>query len=263
MIPSRLKKIVLFLFALLFFLSSAQVISILYNSRTQENAFDELERTLAAGNTSLPDRMQEADAEDGRPILPQFKEIYTQNPDFYGWLSIEETNLSYPVMATPEDPEYYLRRAFDQTYAVSGVPFLDGDCTENSGNYLIYGHNMKNGTMFAPLLSYAEEAFWREHPTLRFDTLYETGTYAVIAAFYTEIAASSSQNEFRYYQYTDLNQAGVFDEYLQQVYAAALYDTGVVAQYPDSLLTLSTCSDHTKNGRFVVVAVKTTESGKE
>lgn len=66
MIPSRLKKIVLFLFALLFFLSSAQVISILYNSRTQENAFDELERTIAAGNTSLPDRMQEADAEDGR-----------------------------------------------------------------------------------------------------------------------------------------------------------------------------------------------------
>ena len=81
------------------------------------------------------------------------------NGDCIGWLSIDGTSISYPVMYTPSEPQKYLRRSFYGQYSQSGVPFLDSRCSMNGGNLIIYGHNMKNGTMFAPLLSYAEEAF--------------------------------------------------------------------------------------------------------
>ena len=150
-----------------------------------------------------------------------FKE---QNPDFFGWISIEGTELNYPVMHTPKDEEYYLRRDFNGEDSQSGVPFLSASCYEGCGNYLIYGHNMKNGSMFATLLAYADRDFWGQHPSIRF------------------------------YQYTDLCDPDIFTEYMEQVQEAALYDTGINAKHGDSLLTLSTCSYHTENGRFVVVA---------
>ncbi len=180
--------------------------------------------------------------------------LYGQNHDLFGWIRIDETALNYPVMHTPDDPERYLRRAFDGTYSVSGVPFLDGDCYEGCGNYIVYGHHMKNGSMFATLSDYADEAFWRAHPTVHFDTVAQPGEYEVLAAFYAKAHTVDETDVFRYYNYTDLTGEAVFDDYLRQVRAAALYDTGVTAEYGDQLLTLSTCSYHTADGRFVVVA---------
>lgn len=181
------------------------------------------------------------------PYLP----LKNRNADFFGWISIDGTNIDYPVMHTPDDPEYYLRRAFDKSSSRSGVPFLDAACFTGCGNYLIYGHNMGNGTMFADLLSYTDPEFWQKHPLIQFDTLDQAGSYAVLAAFYTEI---SPETEFRYDRYTDLRNREDFLTYMEQVKAASLYDTGVTAEYGDVLLTLSTCSYHTENGRFVVVA---------
>ena len=90
-------------------------------------------------------------------------------------------------MHTPKNGEYYLRRDFDGKDSQSGVPFLSASCYEGCDNYLIYGHNMKNGSMFATLLSYADRAYWEEHPIIRFDTLAASGEYKVLAAFYSEV----------------------------------------------------------------------------
>ena len=158
-------------------------------------------------------------------------------------------------MYTPEDPERYLRRVFDGISSQSGVPFLASDCFEDCGNRLIYGHNMQNGSMFSDLLSYGEKSFWEEHPVIRFDTLEETGTYQVMAAFYSKIYAEGEEG-FRYYQYTDLRDEETFRRYVDQVTRLALYDTGVRGEFGDQLITLSTCSYHTQDGRFVVVVKK-------
>lgn len=155
-----------------------------------------------------------------------------------------------------ESPKGYLKRDFYGESSLSGVPFLDEDYTEDCGIYLIYGHNMNNGTMFAPLLSYAGEDFWRTHPVIRFDTLESAGIYEIVAVFYARAYEKDSQGGFRYYQYTDLSQEETFSEYMEQVREAALYETGVDAAYGDTILTLSTCSYHTEDGRFVVVARK-------
>ena len=201
---------------------------------------------------------QELQERDGP--LPQYQALAEENGDFAGWVRIEGTQLDYPVMYTPDRPEYYLRRAFDGGYAISGTPFLEEACFPGCGNAVVYGHNMKDGSMFAALLSYADRAFWAEHPVVRFDTLAETGAFEILAAFYAQASTASSPSAFPYYEYTDLRDPDRFQEYLSQVEEAALYDTGVTAQYGDRLLTLSTCSYHVSNGRFVVVARQAEEA---
>ena len=92
------------------------------------------------------------------------------NGDCIGWLSIDGTSISYPVMYTPSEPQKYLRRNFYGKYSQSGVPFIDGRCSTNGGNLIIYGHNMKNGTMFSDLKKYLNTDFLNAHRTVRLET---------------------------------------------------------------------------------------------
>lgn len=96
--------------------------------------------------------------------------LITENADCIGWLSIDGTSISYPVMYTPSEPQKYLRRSFYGQYSQSGVPFLDGRCSTVGGNLIIYGHNMKNGTMFSDLKKYLNTDFLNAHRTVRLET---------------------------------------------------------------------------------------------
>ncbi len=242
---------------LLVCVSAYQIVSQLVREKRDAEAFqaliDQLGQDEPAAVTPGP-ALPAASAAPEPEGFHRYDVLYEQNHDLFGWVRIDETALNYPVMHTPDDPEHYLRRAFDGTYSASGVPFLDGECYEGCGNYIVYGHHMKNGSMFATLSDYADEAFWRAHPTVHFDTVAQPGEYQVLAAFYAKAHTVDETDVFRYYNYTDLTDEAVFDDYLRHVRAAALYDTGVTAEYGDQLLTLSTCSYHTADGRFVVVA---------
>jgi len=209
-----------------------------------------------AGNGNGSQAGSEIPARGESGMLLKYERLWQKNNDLAGWLSIDGTPISYPVMYTPDDPEYYLRRGFDKTEAVSGSLFISGGCEPDSSHVIIYGHQMKNKTMFGSLSKYADAEYFREHPVICFDTLYERGVYEVMAAFYSRAYTINEQGVFRYYQYTDLSDRETFEDYINQVKKAALYDTGISAEYGDSLLTLSTCSHHVQDGRFVVVARK-------
>lgn len=111
--------------------------------------------------------------------------LITENADCIGWLSIDGTNISYPVMHTPSDPQKYLRRNFYGKYSQSGVPFLDGRCDLQSTNLIIYGHNMKNGTMFSDLKRYVDRDFLNAHRTVKFETTDGVQTFIVTEALKT------------------------------------------------------------------------------
>ena len=96
--------------------------------------------------------------------------LIAENSDCIGWLSIDGTSISYPVMYTPSEPQKYLRRSFFGQYSQRGVPFLDGRCSTVGGNLIIYGHNMKNGTMFSDLKKYLNTDFLNAHRTVRLET---------------------------------------------------------------------------------------------
>lgn len=273
----KLRVFLFFLLALVFIFSAGKFIGLSVRSRQEQQAFEKLASSVETEpNTSAPDAQAMSPAQDAprksyvspAPVsreksvsslrtstVSPYAHLKEQNGDFFGWLSIEGTIINYPVMYTPKDPQYYLHRAFDKTGSQSGVPFLDATCFDDCGNYLIHGHNMKNGTMFASLLSYAQMDYWQAHPVIQFDTVEEMDAYEVLAAFYSKVYGQDEEG-FRYYEYADLTNSEDFYAYLEQVKQSALYETNIVAEYGDQLLTLSTCSYHTEDGRFVVVARK-------
>ena len=206
------------------------------------------------------DKMMKSLNGEERTVLPEYQELAEINPDFVGWIFIDGTNIDYPVMQTQDDPEFYLRRNFQKEHATAGVPFMDAssDIFVPTSNFLIYGHNMKNGTMFHDMLKYKDKSFYQEHKTFRFDTIYKggQGTYEIIAAGYSKIYPEDS-DAFKYYQYAGITSRSDFNEYLKGVKELSEYNTGVSAEYGDQLVTLSTCAYHEKNGRFFIVGKRT------
>ena len=193
-------------------------------------------------------------------MLAHMAELYAENPDIVGWIRIEGTDLDYPVMYTPDDEEKYLRLDFEGNVDLSGLPFVDKDCTfdPESQALVIYGHNMKNGTAFRTLFDYEKKAFLEEHPTIYFSTLYEERTYEVLAMFYDEIYLKTATN-FKFYQFIDPETEEDFLEGIEYFKDKSILDTGVTAEYGDRLITLVTCAYHTDMGRYVVVAREVTE----
>ena len=197
---------------------------------------------------------------DKGTVIGKYVDLYEANSDIIGWITVDGTKIDYPVMQTQDDPEFYLRRNFQKEHATAGVPFMDAssDIFVPTSNFLIYGHNMKNGTMFHDMLKYKDKSFYQEHKTFQFDTIYKggQGTYEIIAAGYSMIYPEDS-DAFKYYQYAGITSRSDFNEYLKGVKELSEYNTGVSAEYGDQLVTLSTCAYHEKNGRFFIVGKRT------
>ncbi|MDL2318097.1 class B sortase [Eubacteriales bacterium OttesenSCG-928-A19] len=193
------------------------------------------------------------------PILLAYREKAEAYPDFIGWLTIDGTEIDYPVMRSPDEAERYLHRDFEGNYSRAGTPFMlpISDPSVPNENIIIYAHHMKDGSMFGGLPVYDTLEGFTAHQRIRFDTLYARGEYQVIAAFRTSIGA---EDEFPYYRYEWLDDEATFDRYMRGVMANRLYDTGETASYGDQLLSLSTCDYHEPNGRLVVVAKRIQET---
>ncbi|MDE7287404.1 MAG: class B sortase, partial [Lachnospiraceae bacterium] len=187
-------------------------------------------------------------------VLDEYKTLYEKNKRLIGWLEIDDTIINYPVMQTSNN-EYYLDHNFNQEYDKNGSLFLDCDCSiyPASTNLIIYGHHMKSGQMFGQLQKYAKESYGKEHSLIQFDSIYEKATYQVMYVFRSQVY-SEDDLVFKYYQFINANSEEEFNSYNKEMEAMSLYDTGVVASYGDSLLTLSTCDHSQADGRFVVVA---------
>lgn len=218
----------------------------------QEKLYDNLAQIVENNEETKPTTPPES---DGAVMLPEYAELYEQNNDLIGWICIEDTKINYPVMQSIHEPNFYLKHGFDKGYTNYGCPYLCESCDMNkpSDNLIIYGHHMKNGTMFSDLEKFKKKDFWEKHKTLSFNTLYKKQTYEIIAVFKT-VVYTDSANEFRYYQFSDAETPEQFDEYIAKCKEKALYDTGVSAKYGDKLITLSTCEYSNTNGRLVLIA---------
>lgn len=197
--------------------------------------------------------VDEEEAEKQRK-LAQYQGLSEQNTDMVGWISIEGTVVNYPVMHTPEDSEFYLHRGFDKKYSAYGMIFMDGDCRLDgtSPNLLIYGHHMNNGAMFAEIENYDSKEYWQQHPVIEFNTLDEVQEYEVIAAF--KQPAANLDEDFKNMLLAETKEE--YEKLMNYLKGYRFYDTGMEAEYPDELITLTTCEYTQKDGRFFVVARK-------
>ena len=232
-------------FCILGFLFSAGRVA---SSAFQSYREDQANRALLQQVQQLSDG--EKYASSGR--LTRYDALYQQNNDLAGWLSFPETALDCPVMYTPEDPEKYLRMAFDGSYAISGSLFIGDGSSPDGSNVIVYGHNMKNGTMFGGLTAYAQEDYAKAHPVFRLDTLTEEREYRVIAAFY----CAAEEEEAFPYQYVDLTHPETFAQYLEKAGERSLWPMSFQPEFGTRLALLSTCSYQGEDGRFVVLGAE-------
>lgn len=228
-----------------FLVSGGLLLKRYFDDRRSESEFAALESLIVS----------DAPAADGEETnSAKFAALRDQNSDFIGWISIEDTKLDFPVMYAPNNKDFYLRHDFNKEYSVYGVPYLDEKTTlganDQSENLVIYGHNMKTGTIFGCLTGYKEASYYQQHPYVQFDTVYGDGTYEVFAAFSIDVAADTS---FVYNQYVDMDEE-TYNAYVDEVISRSDVDTGIRPVYGEQLLTLSTCEYSSDNGRYVVVA---------
>ena len=192
------------------------------------------------------------------PVENPYQDSFLANEDMAAWLVVPDTPIDYPVMWTPRDENYYLRRGFDGKTNQNGCLILDTDsCLDPlTTNLIIHGHNMKSGAMFGELDNYKEESFFQEHREMQLYTEEGVRTYEVIAVFLSQVYKKTDQ-AFKFYKFFQADTQEEFDDFYENIMAMSLYDTGVTAEYGDHFLTLSTCSYHVEQGRFVVVARET------
>lgn len=253
----------------IFAFSTYSVVSYFWEGKEQQAQYDDL-ASMVENVRNDPTYSEEAYYEDPvigevvvapdgtveqKIVLPEYAPVYELNDHLVGWITIPDTKVNYPVMQTPESVDYYLARNFEGKKSSRGCLYVREVCDVNapSDNVTIYGHNMKDGTMFGTLKHYKKESYWNAHRYVQFDTLYEHHTYEIFAVFTT---TASIGEGFPYHNFVDAADAGGFDDFVATCRELSFYDTGIVPQYGDKLICLSTCEYSQPNGRFVVVAVR-------
>lgn len=180
--------------------------------------------STSMGTESVPNDITEPEVTEPEVQTRNLAPLFEKNSECIGWIYIEGTNVNYPVMHTPDNPQKYLRKNFDGEYSQSGVPFLDARCSADGGTAIIYGHNMKNGTQFSDLKKYLDTDFRNTHLTIEFQT--EAGIH--------------------YYTVVDVIRTDIYDEIYNNISSE------------DNTLMLSTCYGSAKSGRLLIIAKEAT-----
>ena len=202
--------------------------------------------------------------EDQTARLDRRRRSWEANPDTIGWISIPGTEIDYPVMYTPEDPDFYLDHGFDQEPSAGGMIYLDAgdDCggrkvqepaeaeAAKRTNLILYGHHMKNGTMFAGLEQYLDPEFFKEHRTIFFDTLAGAGEYEAFAVF----SMTAAEAKERLAPYLAAETKEQYGRLMETVRVKSLHGPKETPEWPRRLLTLMTCEYTQNEGRLFLMA---------
>lgn len=252
----------------IFVVSGFMLVRDFIQTSQQQETFDQLSERFVE-ETAVPDaviREPEAGEEELPPEqrwklwweeaakerFATYQSMKEENKDMIGWIRIEGTNIDYPVMQSPDQVDYYLHRDFYKKKSSYGTPYLSEICRyeDPKTSLLISGHHMKNGSMFAALQNYTEEAFFLEHPYVQFDTMDEAGSYQIAAVI--KLSASGDQTIWQNLLFPQ--QEGDFDGAWERIKGQWFYDTGVELSGEDELLALVTCEYTLRNGRILLIA---------
>lgn len=234
--------------------------------KAQKSYRDLKESVRIAENVTKPqDSSSSEDAESNDPHTDSrqdakqeydYKSLSGLNPEYVGWLTIDDTLIDYPVMKSSEDdPEYYLHRDFYGNYSVSGCLFIGEGCGSESDSFVIYGHNMNNESMFGALDEYYDYSYAEQHRDIRFYVNGKERIYRVFAAFQTKIY-DDRDDVFKYYEAVGDLSREEYAQTVESVRALSEPKLSSAPEYPAQLMFLSTCSYHTEDGRFVVAAYR-------
>ena len=171
-----------------------------------------------------------------------------ENKDCIGYLEVPETSISYPIMQTRDNPDFYLKHDFNRNYSFYGTPYLSAYCDlKKSDNLIIYGHNINGGKMFGALEQYREKKFFGRHKKIYFTTD-QKREYEVFAVMSVNI------KEFEYWKFVMARDEKDYDEFVEKVLEHGLWNIGEKPKYGEQTLMLSTC-DNGKGDDWRIVVV--------
>lgn len=188
------------------------------------------------------------------PVQESFAALLALNSETVGYLAVGEM-ISLPVVQRQNDNEFYLTHDFEAKESQEGCLFLDGvnRLALSDKLLIVYGHNMKNGTMFGQLPNYEFKSVLVKNAVVSFDTIYENRRYVAFACFaLTADQSDSSYLELRKFQFTESQ----FGDYVAALKKRSLLDIPVDVGYGDDVLLLVTCNYSVEDGRFCVALRK-------
>ncbi len=249
--PEIVRKSVFLTAAVALFISVCYILSFFMGISQNQAMYRKLEK--------LKSEKPSASVEYPKDYLEEFGLLYQKNEDIAGWITLDGTDLNYPVVQC-EDNDYYLTRNFYGKKERHGVPYVDyrNDIKDLDFNTILYGHNMKSDNqMFSELEKYYEgtEAltYYRKHPIISFDTVYEKLNWKIFAVFTANVDPSNGQ-VFEYYDMINPQGNAEFNEFIMQVKNRSIFNIPVDVKFTDKILTLSTCYYEYEGQRLVVMA---------
>lgn len=169
------------------------------------------------------------------------------NPDVIGWIYIPDTKINYPLLHA-EDNDTYLQTTWEGKYNAAGSIFLETECSSDlkDFNTIIYGHNMRNGTMFAALKQYSDYNFYEAHPYVYIVTNEAIYRYEIFSSYKAGVRTQTYRLRFT----SQEKEQAIYYYIESSVWGAKLTPTA-----DDSILTLSTCNGNgSYKSRWVVQA---------
>lgn len=180
-------------------------------------------------------------------ISEKFQSLLQVNEDTVGWIKIEGTKIDYPVVKYT-DNDFYLHNDFEKKKSVAGCIFMDfrNSVLPLDKNTILYGHNLKDASMFRDLVLYKNRDFFFNNDIIAFNTIYEEGLWKVFSAYVTDTGFN--------YLITDFANEQEFNTYIDVIKSKSMFKKEISINSDDRILTLSTCSYEFRNARMVVHA---------
>ena len=221
-----------------FLFTTGRLLLILHRYRTEEQLYQNASQQFTL---EAPAKQDGEGSASGIPLEVDFAELTAVNDDVVGWICCEDTVISYPVLHGA-DNDAYLRRDFRGAYAFCGSIFTDAENAKGfaDANTLVYGHNMKDGTMFGLLSHYRQKAFWRAHPFISLTTLWEPEEYVIFAVMDAPLDIND-RDYVNYYSHARFSSDGEFTAFIEALRVQSLIPPALDVRPSDGLLSLATC----------------------
>ena len=254
------RKLLMVISLSVFLYSAFQITTYFYDSYKTKAAYDKIRKEYEDQLNKETDKPSQPTSSPGTEpgstpgnkseepvILNRYLPLLEINEDVVGWVSVAGTVIDYPVVQA-EDNDFYLRRNIHGEKANAGTIFMDyrSDALAKEKHVILYGHHMRNGTMFKDLVKYNDETFFLEHGTVNFDTLYEEAEWEVFSVYVTN-------PNFNYRQ-THFSTEEEYLKFIDMIADKSIYQKEMVFTPEDQILTLSTCTYVYDDARFVVHA---------
>lgn len=263
----KIRTVMLIVLSAVFAVSAFMLVRQMMSYRAGDNAYAEASEIAAIPevNEIEPETtpepaeqpQQETQTEPEQPVdpyaqtlaqmdLPALQQV---NSDVIGWISIPDTEISYPLVQGT-DNDYYLTHMWNRNGSAVGAIFMDYRCAADfSGfNTIVYGHRMNNGSMFAALKYYKKQDFWQAHPQVYVTNTSGTYAYKIYAAYEASLDGMTYSSTF--------SDESAKQDLLNEGLSSSVISTGVTPTVNDHILTLSTCTGNGHATRWVVQAVR-------